>query len=188
MKAIFIVNLFKLLLSRTTFYRVIKKSLFSVLLLLINYEIFVRHFGKPSLNINDATLFVTHYPERLIFGSLTFIAIFLMAYILEKAVLPFGMLFLGEYKLSSLRGGLKYAGKVVTRFAPREEIREAMNFLNNNKFDIYRYMAYLPSLLILASIWLSLHICPVFLLLIPLTVLFMRWFLKLFNTIIRAFK
>jgi hypothetical protein len=188
MKMLIFLQTLKFLLNRETAYVAIKKISFTILLLLITSELYATRYGKYQFDLSITNSFISSHFDRLTFSLIVFMALFFLSYVLETRILPIvGILYIGKYDSDTLKPFRKRINKRIFNIAPKEEIKEAMKYLNQNKREYYVYISFLPNILILLFIWISFAFSFWFLLFIPLILGLFLWLLKINNTVIHLF-
>lgn len=188
MKLSLILTALKFLISRELIFQVIKKSLFTVLVIMITNEMFVTKYGPYKIRIAEINFYFINFFDRITYCIVWFIVIFLISYSFEKAILPWFMLLVGKQHPKKFREKKRYAGVFLTKIAPRPELKTIMIAADENRFDLYSYLAYLPTVLLLITVYLSIKFHILFLLLTILVFILFKWFAKMVNTVIHEFK
>ena len=164
----------KFLLRREAAYIVIKKISFSILIVLITSELYELRYGIYQIDLSITHSFISSHFGKFSFSVIIFMSLFLLSYLFETRFLPLlGVIFIGKYSPATIKPFKNKINKYIFRIAPKEEMKEAMRFMNENKFEYYVYISFLPNIMLLFFIWLSLAFSLWFLLFTPLITLYL---------------
>ena len=143
-------------------------------------------FGAYHFVTKDVMQFCADNPERPVFAFIALGVTFILAFALEKYLLPLIGIFSGKFEDETVPIIRSTANKAFMQgfgaTLTDEELEEAMKDFEHEKFDFYAFLSFIPICLLLWTTFFSLHYSLFILILLVPIFWFHWWVLKMMNT------